>query len=85
MEAFPGVDAHPSEIAHRIIAERLFEFLIAQGYIGDEYSPHLTDNGSQQAFWKALMSGARQVITAPGFHADAEQIDAAAPTNAPPR
>lgn len=85
MEAFPGVDAHPSEIAHRVIAERLFEFLIAQGCVGDEYSPHLTDGGHQQAFWKALTSGARQAITAPEFHGDAGQADSAAPTNAPPR
>jgi hypothetical protein len=37
MMAFPRVDPHPSEIAHRLIAETLFLHLLSSGYIPGEH------------------------------------------------
>lgn len=37
MSAIPEVDPHPSEIAHRLTANLLFDFLLEQGYFGPEY------------------------------------------------
>lgn len=54
MQAFPGVDAHPSEIAQRMIAERLFAFLMETGLVDSAYAPVITDKGGQQSFWHAL-------------------------------
>lgn len=54
MEAYPGVDAHPSEIAQRMIAEQLFTFLMETGLVDSAYAPRITDKGGQQAFWHAL-------------------------------
>ena len=39
MMAVPGQDAHLSEIAHRIAAEAIFEFLIGSGAVGEEFVP----------------------------------------------
>ena len=38
LEVVPGKDNHPNEIAHRIIAESLYKFLIKQKLISAEYS-----------------------------------------------
>jgi hypothetical protein len=39
MAAFPGVDSHPSEIAHRVGATAIFEYLVAGGHIDSSYQP----------------------------------------------
>ena len=38
MTAIPSIDPHPSEIAHRIVAETLFDFVLEKGYVGPEYA-----------------------------------------------
>ncbi len=40
MQVIPGIDGHPSEIAHRLIAENLFAFLLEQKLIDPSYTPH---------------------------------------------
>ena len=37
MTAVPVLDPHPSEIAHRVIAETLLDGLVARGYLPEEY------------------------------------------------
>lgn len=37
MAAIPAIDPHPSEIAHRIVAEILFDHLFELGLLGSEY------------------------------------------------
>lgn len=37
MTAIPVLDPHPSEIAHRIIAETVLDGLVARGYLPEEY------------------------------------------------
>ena len=37
MTVIPSIDPHPSEIAHRIISEALFDYMLAEGYIGADY------------------------------------------------
>ena len=39
LQAIPKLDAHPSEIGHRIAAEALFEHLLASGVIDEAYRP----------------------------------------------
>lgn len=39
LEAIPGIDPHPNEIAHRIAAEEILEFLIAQGLLDERQYP----------------------------------------------
>jgi lysophospholipase L1-like esterase len=39
MMAIPGQDGHLSEIAHRIAADGIFEFLIGTGFVSDAYVP----------------------------------------------
>ena len=41
MSAYPGGDAHPSEIAHRIAAETIFEHLLETGMIDPAYRPQI--------------------------------------------
>ena len=39
MAAYPGVDAHPSEIGHRIAARAIFEHLLEHGFLDPAYQP----------------------------------------------
>ncbi|MDD8047616.1 MAG: SGNH/GDSL hydrolase family protein [Verrucomicrobiota bacterium] len=39
MQAFPGYDGHPSEIAHRLASQELLFFLIDRGLIEEGYLP----------------------------------------------
>lgn len=39
MAAYPEIDAHPSEIAHRISAHAIFEYLLEQGHLPESYRP----------------------------------------------
>lgn len=39
MQAIPGIDPHPSEIAHRIAAEAIVAYLLEEGHISDGYRP----------------------------------------------
>jgi lysophospholipase L1-like esterase len=38
LQVVPSVDNHPNEIAHRIIAEELYEFLMKNNLLGGDYS-----------------------------------------------
>jgi lysophospholipase L1-like esterase len=38
LQVVPSIDNHPNEIAHRIIAEGIYEFLIRKKLISDDYS-----------------------------------------------
>lgn len=37
--AYPGIDAHPSEIGHRLAAHEIFRYLIREGYLHRSYIP----------------------------------------------
>jgi lysophospholipase L1-like esterase len=39
MTAIPVIDPHPSEIAHRILAETVLDRLLALGYLPEDYRP----------------------------------------------
>jgi hypothetical protein len=39
MQVIPGFDPHPDEIAHRMAAETLLQYLLEQGVIPKEYKP----------------------------------------------
>ncbi len=52
MAAFPSVDAHPSEIGHRVAARAIFEYLLAEGHIDASYQPHNTQ--PQDRDWLGL-------------------------------
>ena len=39
MMAIPVIDPHPSEIAHRMIAESILDHLLSLGYLPNEYRP----------------------------------------------
>lgn len=39
MAAYPGIDSHPSEIAHRLGASAIFDYLLAEGHIDKAYRP----------------------------------------------
>jgi lysophospholipase L1-like esterase len=39
LEAYPRVDPHPNEIAHRLIASALFEYLLEENLIDPAYRP----------------------------------------------
>lgn len=39
MTVFPGVDGHPNEIAHRMAARALLDFLLDHGYVDEAYRP----------------------------------------------
>lgn len=53
LQAVPNIDGHPNEIGHRIAAESIFEFLLANRLIDPGYLPvHRTGDGN--AFWKRV-------------------------------
>ena len=52
MQAIPKLDGHPSEIAHRIAAEAIFEHLIVEGIIDKRYAPRHAE--SQVGYWQRM-------------------------------
>jgi len=70
MMTVPNVDPHPSEIAHRLIAECVFDYLLAKGYIPPECAPgpHRTQTGFQSDWERAAnMITLRELfVPAPG-------------------
>lgn len=52
MAIYPEVDEHPSEIAHRIGASAIFEFLLANGHIDSSYEPWRNRVGGRK-YWLA--------------------------------
>ena len=51
MAVYPGVDSHPSEIAHRIAATAIFEFLLAEGHVDSSYRPTRDRSGTGEGYW----------------------------------
>ena len=55
MQAIPGFNPHPSEIAHRIAAESIFRYLHEQDLIAETYTPvrrHAADD--EHRVWKRI-------------------------------
>ena len=53
MQAVPGIDPHPSEIAHRIAAEAILNYLLKQGLVAPGYRPlESGSNAFQHEVWR---------------------------------
>jgi hypothetical protein len=50
MSAFPVIDSHPSEIAHRVAADAIFEKLLDSGMIEAGYRPRRVERKSRKAW-----------------------------------
>jgi lysophospholipase L1-like esterase len=61
LQALPGLDAHPNEIAHNMAAVRIFETLVDKGYISDKYVYSKAEPYSEE-FWKYLFERMRNPI-----------------------
>ncbi len=61
LQAIPGVDPHPSEIAHRLAAETLFAWLLHRQLIPSEYSPRRIAS-HEHAVWRRIRE---QMLLAP--------------------
>ncbi len=53
MQVLPGVDPHPDEIAHQIIAEGMLYYLVDNGLIDKSYQPKLREQTLHNK-WKKL-------------------------------
>jgi lysophospholipase L1-like esterase len=74
LEVVPGVDSHPNEIAHRLAAEAIFEYLLANHLIDAGYAPN-TVKGGKQRFWDR-MALRMQNPSAPESRAVEQALDA---------
>jgi hypothetical protein len=52
LEAIPGIDPHPNEIAHRIAAEEILEFLMAQALLDKKYYPKVKHSDAHKHWQK---------------------------------
>jgi hypothetical protein len=63
LQVVPNLDGHPNEIAHRIAAENILQFLLENGIIDGGYKPdHLAFQSMN--YWRAMrrvMAGANEV------------------------
>ena len=50
MAAYPDIDSHPSEIAHRVAATAIFHYLIDQGFVDRSYLPR-KQQAQGDAYW----------------------------------
>ncbi len=53
LEVVPKVDSHPNEIAHRIASETIFNYLLNEELIADEYVPQAKDVGRFR-YWRQM-------------------------------
>ncbi len=74
LQAVPGVDGHPNEIAHRIIAESLLQFLAANETIDPAYIPRAR-SGSEKKFWDALAARLNDPAAVPSAPAAPPPLD----------
>lgn len=65
MSAFAEIDAHPSEIAHRVAADAIFRFLLDEGLIDQAYRPESVLVERPMHEWLRLTRRMRSVL-APG-------------------
>jgi lysophospholipase L1-like esterase len=61
LQALPGLDAHPNEIAHNMAAVRIMETLLEQEFISEDYVPDKVKPYSE-GFWKYLFEKMRDPI-----------------------
>jgi hypothetical protein len=64
LQAIPGIDGHPSEIAHRIAAEAIFRFLLDAGHLDPVYEP-VRREWSPREPWEELARKMRDPLRAP--------------------
>jgi len=62
MQVYPGVDAHPSEIAHRIMAREIFDFLLEEKVLGDEYRPRAVLENPSRDQWLRQVRRFRDIV-----------------------
>ncbi|MCF7838019.1 MAG: SGNH/GDSL hydrolase family protein [Candidatus Marinimicrobia bacterium] len=74
LTAVPGVDGHPNEIAHRIIAESLLEFLLANDLLDHAYLPR-NRSGSERRFWESLSARMYDPVAAPTAPQEGPSLD----------
>jgi hypothetical protein len=61
----PGIDPHPNEIAHRVVADGIFEFLIQNGYFSSEYAPRHHVDIKMRSNWNRKMRAIRRQYALP--------------------
>ena len=52
LQVIPVIDPHPNEIAHRMAAENLLEFLLTRGFIAAGYRPHEHAANHKREIWE---------------------------------
>lgn len=57
VQNIPLLDAHPSEIGHRIAADAIFEFLVDRQFVSDAYRPHDTSDPKLVVNWVKKIKG----------------------------
>ena len=55
MQAAPGIDPHPNEIAHRIIAKALFHYLLDNSFIDESFRPKNYNMLNRDSFKRKLI------------------------------
>lgn len=62
LQVIPSVDAHPNEIAHRLAAETIFQYLLANGLVDIGYVPEHA-NTSPGRMWRIIADYISNVAT----------------------
>jgi len=65
MTVYPGVDGHPTEIAHRLAARALFEFLLVGGHIDSVYRPRRVQELRSRDEWLRQLRRYRDTVHFP--------------------
>ncbi len=76
LQAVPNVDAHPNEIGHRIAAEAIFNYLVANSLVDIHYNPSIT-HGSPKRKWRIIESFVQNAAGADRADRDALSSEAA--------
>lgn len=59
LQVIPGVDPHPDEIAHRLMAECIFDYLLEAKTIDESYCPRAHGQMNTQLAWKKEIDALR--------------------------
>ena len=51
MATVPGVDSHPSEIAHRVAATAIFHYLLEEGHVDGSFRPRPEKHQMGEGYW----------------------------------
>lgn len=65
MTVYPGVDGHPTEIAHRLAARALFEFLLDHGHLDAVYRPRRARPARTREEWLRQIRRYRDTVHFP--------------------